>query len=254
MTSLSKPYRKCQSESSGAIQQWSLWPQWMWSVCGVKWSMQSAVVSVASVVSTCVWCRVVYAVCSGHCGLSGFDLCVESSSLWSLQWSLWPLWFRSVCGVEWSVESPVVSVASVVSICVWSRVVCGVSSGRCGLSDFNLCVESSGLCSLQWSLWPQWFRSLCGVEWSMESLVVSVASVISISVWSRVVYAVCSGLCGLSGFDLCVELSGLCSLQWSLWPQLFLSVWVVSVSSALCGLCCVHLLSFYWSLQTLLRR
>ena len=38
----------------------------------------------------------VYAVSSGHCGLSGFYL----------------------CGVEWSMQSPVVTVASVVSICV----------------------------------------------------------------------------------------------------------------------------------------
>ena len=48
-----------------------------------------------------------------------------------------------------------VTVASVDVICVWSRVVCGVSSGLCGLSGFDLCVESSGLWSLQWSLWPQ---------------------------------------------------------------------------------------------------
>ena len=82
--------------------------------------MQSPVVSVASVVSICVWSRVVYAVCSGHCGLSGFDMCVESSGLWSLQWSLWPQWFRSVCGVEWPMQSPVVTVASVDVICVWS--------------------------------------------------------------------------------------------------------------------------------------
>ena len=105
-----------------------------------------------------------------------------------------------------------VTVASVDVICVWSRVVCGVSSGLCGLSGFDQCVESSGLWSLQWSLWPQWFRSVCGVEWSVESPVVAVASVISISVWSRVVYAVSSGRCGLSGFDLCVESSGLWSL------------------------------------------
>ena len=175
MTFLSKPYRKCQSESSGAIQQWSLWPQWMWSVCGVEWSVESPVVSVASVVSICVWSRVVCGVSSGRCGLSDFNLCVESSGLWSLQWSLWPLWFQSVCGVEWSMQSAVVSVASVVSICVWSRVVSAVSNGHCGLSGCDLCVESSGLWSLQWSLWPQWFRSVCGVEWSVESPVVAVA-------------------------------------------------------------------------------
>ena len=37
----------------------------------------------------------------------------------------------------------------------------------------------------------------------MQSPVVYVASVVSICVWNGVVYAVSSGLCGLSGFDLC---------------------------------------------------
>ena len=58
--------------------------------------MQSPVVSVASVDVICVWCRVVYAVSSGLCGLSGCDLCVVSSGLCSLQWC----------------QSPVVSVVS----------------------------------------------------------------------------------------------------------------------------------------------